>query len=155
VNRPLPLPALAAAATLVLAAAGCGSGYGGGGSSSSSASGGGKTVSLSADPGGALKFDKSKVSVDSGTKTVTVQLKNPTATPHAIASGSQKGQLVSKGGTSSITLTGLKDGTYQLYCPVPGHAAAGMKATLVVGSGGSGGSGDSSSGSGGSGGYGY
>jgi plastocyanin len=138
------LPALAAA-TLVLAAAGCGSGggYGGGGGSATASGdgggGGGKTVSLSADPGGALKFSTREIKVDSGTKTVTVSLKNPSSVEHAIASGDQKGQLVGKGGTSTITLTGLSDGKYTLFCPVPGHAAAGMKATLVVGSGSGGG----------------
>ena len=134
-----------AAATLVLAAAGCGSGggYGGGGGSSAASGGGGgggKTVSLSADPGGALKFSKSEIKVDSGTKTVTISLMNPSSVDHGIASGGQKGAVVGKGGTSTITLTGLKDGKYALVCPVPGHAAAGMKATLVVGSGSGGGS---------------
>jgi len=30
-----------------------------------------------------------------------------------------------------VTVT-LKPGTYQFYCPVPGHKAAGMKGTLTV-----------------------
>ena len=141
-----------AAATLVLAVGGCGSGggYGGGGgdttASGGGSGGGGKTVSLTADPGGALKFSTKEIKVDSGTKTVTVSLMNPSSVEHGIASGGQKGEVVGKGGTSTITLTGLKDGKYTLVCPVPGHAAAGMKATLVVGSG---------SGSGGSSGGGY
>jgi uncharacterized cupredoxin-like copper-binding protein len=154
-NGRLSLPALAAA-SLVLAVAGCGSGgYGssGGGSSSSNASSGsgGQTVSLLADPSGALKFSTSEIKVDSGTKTVTIAMKNPSPVDHGIASGDQKGDVVGKGGTSTITLTGLKDGTYTLFCPVDGHAAAGMKATLVVGSGG----GSKSGGSGSGGGYAY
>jgi plastocyanin len=50
------------------------------------------------------------------------------------------------GGTADLTVT-LKNGTYDLYCSVPGHKALGMDATITVGTGGSGGG---SSGGGGS-----
>ena len=39
---------------------------------------------------------------------------------------------MSNGGTSVITITDLKPGTYTLYCAVPGHEQAGMKGTLTV-----------------------
>ena len=41
------------------------------------------------------------------------------------------GKTVNKGGTSRVTVT-LKKGTYTFYCPVDGHAAAGMKGKLVA-----------------------
>ena len=47
--------------------------------------------------------------------------------------------LIEPGKSATLTVT-LKAGTYTLWCPVPGHAALGMKTSLKV-SGGSGGSG--------------
>ena len=41
------------------------------------------------------------------------------------------GPIVSNGGVSTVTLT-LKPGTYQFYCSVDGHAAAGMRGPLTV-----------------------
>jgi uncharacterized cupredoxin-like copper-binding protein len=141
----LAAAALATAAVLALAA--CGS------DSSSSAStapattatpatttaaasgGAGSTVTLSADPTGALKFDKTTLTATAGT--VTVEMKNPSSSgvPHGIAvegnGVDQDGETVQPGGTSTDTLT-LKPGTYTFYCPVPGHEDAGMKGTLVV-----------------------
>jgi hypothetical protein len=51
-----------------------------------------------------------------------------------------------KPGKSAILAVTLKSGTYALWCPVPGHAAKGMKTSIKVpgtstGGGGSGGSG--------------
>ena len=55
--------------------------------------------------------------------------------PHAIGVKghglNRKGKTVNKGGTSRVTVT-LKKGTYTFYCPVDGHAAAGMKGKLIV-----------------------
>ena len=144
-----PRLAAAALATVgVLALAACGS------SSSSSAStttaattpaaptttaaaAGGKasTVTLSADPTGALKFDKTTLTAPAGT--VTVEMDNPSSSgvAHGIAvegnGVDQDGKTVQPGGKSTDTLT-LKPGTYTFYCPVPGHEDAGMKGTLVV-----------------------
>ena len=41
------------------------------------------------------------------------------------------GPIVGSGGTSTFTAS-LKPGTYEFYCQVPGHEAAGMKGTLTV-----------------------
>ncbi len=104
----------------------------GGGSSSS---GGGQTVNLSADPGGALKFDTSKLEAKAGT--VTFVMKNPDSAgaPHAISIEGmgldEDGNTVSPGGTSKVTVE-LKAGSYEFYCPVDGHEAAGMKGELTV-----------------------
>ena len=144
-------PRLAAAALAtagVLALAACGS------SSSSSAStttaattpaaptttaaaAGGKasTVTLAADPTGALKFDKTTLTAPAGTVTVVMDNPSSSGVAHGIAvegnGVDQDGKTVQPGGKSTDTLT-LKPGTYTFYCPVPGHKAAGMKGTLVV-----------------------
>jgi len=94
-----------------------------------------KTVRLSADPKGKLKFNTSRLTVAHGK--VSLVMKNPSGSglPHAIAvegKGVDKdGKTVSPGGTSKVTVT-LKKGTYEFYCPVDGHKAAGMKGKLVV-----------------------
>ena len=99
------------------------------------AAGGASTVTLSADPTGALKFDKATLTATAGT--VTVMMKNPSTSgvPHGIAvegnGVDQDGETVQPGGTSTDTLT-LKPGTYSFYCPVPGHEEAGMKGMLIV-----------------------
>ena len=130
---------LGAAAT-ALAAAGCG---GGGGSSSSTPSStpastpapaaSSSNLSLSADPSGNLKFNKSSLSAKAGTVTMTMD--NPSSVPHGIAvqgNGVNKvGSTVTKGGKSTITVT-LKPGKYTFYCPVDAHRAAGMQGTLTV-----------------------
>lgn len=102
-------------------------------SSSSSASSSGKDLKLSADPGGALKFDVSSLKAKAGTVTLTMD--NPSSLPHAIAvegNGVDKdGEVVQQGGTSTVKVE-LKKGTYTFYCPVPGHEEGGMKGTLTV-----------------------
>jgi plastocyanin len=102
------------------------SGGGGGG-------GGGQTLKLTADPGGALKFDKSSLTAKAGKFTIVMD--NPSSLPHAIEVEGQgmevKGDTVTKGGVSKASGT-LKAGTYEFYCPVDGHKQAGMKGTLTV-----------------------
>ncbi|HVI36958.1 MAG TPA: plastocyanin/azurin family copper-binding protein [Gaiellales bacterium] len=95
--------------------------------------GSGQALSLSADPGGALKFDKSDLSAKAGR--VTIVMKNPSSLPHAIAvegNGVDKdGPTVGNGGASRVTVT-LKPGKYEFYCPVDGHKQAGMEGHLTV-----------------------
>lgn len=45
---------------------------------------------------------------------------------------SYKLPLLAPGDSATLDLRGLPAGTYDLYCTVPGHEAAGMKATLVI-----------------------
>ena len=142
----LPLAALASVAMIALA--GCGSSNNSSSSSaasstpstaastpstSSSSSGAAETLKLSADPGGALKFDKTTLTAKAGT--VTIQMDNPASLPHAIAvegNGVDKsGETVQQNGVSKVTVD-LKPGTYTFYCPVDGHKQAGMKGTLTV-----------------------
>jgi uncharacterized cupredoxin-like copper-binding protein len=90
------------------------------------------TLKLSADPGGALRFTKSRLTAKAGK--IKLVLANPSSSgmPHGIAiQGHGSGKVVQPGGTSTLTTT-LKRGTYTFICPVPGHAAAGMKGTLTV-----------------------
>jgi len=102
-------------------------------SSSSAASGGGSDLKLSADPSGALKFDKSKLAAKSGA--VTITMNNPSSVPHGIAvegNGVDKdGQIVNSGGTSTVSVS-LKPGKYTFYCPVDSHRQQGMEGTLTV-----------------------
>jgi plastocyanin len=94
-----------------------------------------KTVKLSADASGELKFNKSKVTVTHGK--VAFVMKNPSGSgkPHAVSvegKGIDKdGKVVQPGGTSKVTVT-LKKGTYEFYCPVGNHEAAGMKGKITV-----------------------
>ena len=97
------------------------------------AAGNASTLSLSADPSGALKFNKKVLSTKSGA--VTINMSNPSSLPHGIAvegNGVDKdGQTVTSGGTSTVSVN-LKPGKYTFYCPVDGHKQAGMKGTLTV-----------------------
>jgi plastocyanin len=98
-------------------------------------SGGGKaqTLKLVADPGGALKFDKTTLSAKAGK--VTIVMDNPSDLPHAVeieGSGVEvAGDTVQKGGVSKASAD-LKAGEYEYYCPVGNHQSAGMEGTLTV-----------------------
>jgi uncharacterized cupredoxin-like copper-binding protein len=94
--------------------------------------GGSSTVKLTADPGGALKFDKTSLSAKAGK--VTVVMDNPSQTPHAVeveGKGVEEETKTLTQGTAKVTVD-LKPGKYEFYCPVDGHKAAGMKGTLTV-----------------------
>jgi plastocyanin len=94
-----------------------------------------KTLKLSADAKGKLKFSTTKLTTTHGKVTLVMTNPGGSGKPHAIAvegKGVDKdGKVASPGKTSTVTAT-LKKGTYQFYCPVDGHRAAGMKGTLVV-----------------------
>jgi plastocyanin len=142
-------------ASLVLIAAGCGGddddnggGGGGGGSGDSSGAdtgdassgggggggGGGATkLKLTADPGGALKFDKTELTAKPGKVTITMD--NPSDVPHAVeveGNGVEEETKTLTSGTADVTVD-LKAGKYEFYCPVDGHKEAGMEGTLTVG----------------------
>jgi plastocyanin len=100
---------------------------------SSAAAGRSSTLSVSADPSGALKFNKKALTAKSGA--VTINMSNPSSLPHAVAvegNGIDKdGQTVEKGGTSTVSVN-LKPGKYEFYCPVDSHKQQGMEGTLTV-----------------------
>lgn len=141
-------------AVLMLAVAGCGSSSS---STSSSASapapaastpttstsstpapastGTAQKLSLAADPGGQLKYDKSSLTATAGS--VSIVLTNTSPVPHDVAIASSSGAVVGatpsfQGGSKTLTVQ-LKPGTYKFYCTVPGHRAAGMEGALTVG----------------------
>jgi plastocyanin len=58
------------------------------------------------------------------------------------------------GATATLRVTLANDGSYELYCPIDGHRAQGMRATVTVGTG-SGGTTTNGGGTTTSGGYGY
>jgi plastocyanin len=119
-----------AAAAGALALAGCGGGDSG---SSGAGGGGGEQLSLAADPGGALKYEQTALEAKPGQ--VTINFTNDSSTPHAVeieGNGVEaKSDVVTKG-KSSVTAD-LKAGTYEFYCPVGQHRAAGMEGKLTVG----------------------
>ena len=93
------------------------------------------TRTLKASASGALKFNVKTIRAPHGK--ITFVMKNPSGsgTSHGIAvegHGVDKdGKIVDPGGTSRVTVT-LKKGTYEFYCPVSGHKAAGMRGKVVV-----------------------
>lgn len=90
-------------------------------------------MKLTADPGGALKFDKTILETKPGQ--VTLVLDNPSSVPHAIEVEGEgleeEGETVGKGGVSKVTVD-LKAGKYEYYCPVGDHKDAGMEGSLTV-----------------------
>jgi hypothetical protein len=62
-------------------------------------------------------------------------VKNTGAYPHALAihgAGVNKRTAVIKPGKSAVLLVDLRSGSYSLWCPIPGHAVRGMKATVTM-----------------------
>jgi uncharacterized cupredoxin-like copper-binding protein len=96
---------------------------------------GSSTVRLHAAATGALKFNVKVLRAAHGKVTVIMSNPSTSGLRHGVAvqgKGVDKdGKIVAPGKRSVLTLT-LKKGTYQFYCPFPGHKAAGMKGTLIV-----------------------
>jgi plastocyanin len=132
---------------IAVLAAGCGSSSSGASSSVSSAisspasavssavssAAAGHVVEIDVADSG-LQFVSSTATASAGP--VVIRSKNPQSLGHDIAirgnGVDMKGDIVSDGGVSTITISDLKPGTYTYYCSVPGHEAAGMKGTLTV-----------------------
>jgi plastocyanin len=134
-------------AVLALAAAGCGGSDNGGGgdgtgssatstpssatSTPSSSGGAGETLAVTADPSGAISWDKTSLSAKPGK--VTLKLVNKSSTPHAIeieGNGVEDKTETITGGQGEVTVD-LKAGDYEYYCPVGQHRQT-MKGTLTV-----------------------
>ncbi len=131
---------LASIAAMALLAAGCGSSSSGSSAPATSpqavtetTGGVSTTLDLTADPGGALTFDKTALEAPAGQ--VAIQMTNDSSIDHNIAiegNGTDvQGAVVKDGGTSSVSAD-LAAGTYTFYCSVDGHREAGMVGTLTV-----------------------
>jgi uncharacterized cupredoxin-like copper-binding protein len=126
-------------AALVAALAGCGGDDDGGGAEATQAEttpGSGaaaQTLEIDADPSGALRFTTESLQANAGE--VHIVMDNPSDVPHNVAlrgnGVDEKGEVVGKDEQSEVTAT-VEPGTYEFYCSVPGHEAAGMKGELVV-----------------------
>jgi plastocyanin len=126
---------------LLAALAGCGGGDDdeGGGAQATQAEttpdsgGASQTLQIEADPSGALRFTTESLQANAGE--VTIVMENPSSVPHnvAIKGGGvdEKGEVVGEGETSEASAT-VEPGTYEFYCSVPGHEAAGMTGELTV-----------------------
>ncbi len=92
-----------------------------------------QTLKLSADPSGALKFDKTRLVAKPGKVTITMD--NPSPVQHAVSilgnGVSADGNTVGSGGVSTVTAK-LPAGRYDFFCPVDGHKQAGMSGRLIV-----------------------
>jgi plastocyanin len=125
----------------VLTAAGCGGDDDSGGSGSSGGTGtessgggggGGETLTVTADPGGAIKWDKTELNAKAGK--VTLKIVNESEIPHAIeveGNGVEEETDTVTGENAEVTVD-LKPGKYEYYCPVGDHKQQGMKGTLTV-----------------------
>ena len=123
---------------LVALLAGCGGGDDGdegAGETAQATTGGGspQTLQLQSDPSGALRFTTDSLQSNAGE--VTIVMENASSVPHNIAlrggGVDEQGEIVGKGERSEVTAT-VEPGTYEFYCSVPGHEAAGMKGELTV-----------------------
>ena len=116
---------IAGASLLVVPFAACGGGSSTGGSSVS-----GADVTVHAQD--SLKFDKSDYTAKAGD--LTIGYVNDGSLTHTLLVQGKDGfklQVTSRGDTKSGKVN-LSAGSYTIFCDVPGHEAAGMKATLNV-----------------------
>jgi manganese oxidase len=91
-------------------------------------------------PAGASEVKLSEFKIDPSDLTVSadssIVVTNAGTTPHnlTIQGTDYKTKDISPGQSATLDLKGLKEGTYTMMCSIPGHAQAGMKGTLTVGS---------------------
>lgn len=109
------------------------------GSEGAAAGGEASTLEIAADPGGALAYTETELTVPAGD--VTVEFTNDSPVPHDVAFSEEGGDTggepmgvteVITEGTDTLELSDLKPGTYKYWCTVPGHLEAGMEGTLTV-----------------------
>jgi uncharacterized cupredoxin-like copper-binding protein len=79
-----------------------------------------------------FKFQPSTITVKAG-ETVDIVFDNGGQNPHTFTVQGTSFELKADPGKSdTAALKGLKAGTYQFICSIPGHAQLGMKGTLTV-----------------------
>jgi plastocyanin len=91
-------------------------------------------VAMSADPGGALRWDRATYEAEAGDITFVVRNSSPVGHQFSIEGNGVKFKSPNFGTntTNMYTVKGLPAGEYQIVCNYPGHKAAGMVATLIV-----------------------
>jgi uncharacterized cupredoxin-like copper-binding protein len=87
-------------------------------------------VNVTAGKPSEFHFTLSKKSVPHGT--VTFKITDKGALSHDFKIAGKKTKLIAPGKSAKLTVKFAKAGKYPYLCTVPGHAAAGMKGTLVV-----------------------
>jgi plastocyanin len=103
------------------------------GEEAEAAEGGEGALTLAADSGGDLSFDRQSLEAPAGE--VTIRMENPSSLPHNVSiegdGVDEEGETVQQGGTSEVSAQ-LRAGEYTFYCSVPGHQEGGMEGTLTV-----------------------
>jgi uncharacterized cupredoxin-like copper-binding protein len=98
---------------------------------------GGQAIAISESE---FKLDPSTVKV-SEAGSYSVELTNDGKIAHAFEIEGQgleeKTEAIQPGETAELTVD-LKNGSYEIYCPIDGHRQSGMEGALTVGSGGAG-----------------
>ena len=101
---------------------------------STAASASSQTLRIKASPT-ALKFNVKTLHARHGRVTIVMSNPRSASLQHGVAVKGRRvrriGKAVNPGRTSTVTVT-LRKGRYTFFCPVPGHAAAGMKGTIIV-----------------------
>ena len=97
------------------------------------ASGSATKLAVAADPGGAKKFTETELTATAGQ--VEVDFANDSQLPHAVeieGNGVEETTETVTGEDAPPLTIDLPAGTYEFYCPVGDHRAAGMEGTLTV-----------------------
>jgi plastocyanin len=96
--------------------------------------GGGGSVSLTADPDGALAYQESTLTAPAGS--VTIEFDNPASLGHDVVVEDADGNEITRTDVISEdtqTATGeFEAGDYTYYCSVDAHREAGMEGTLTI-----------------------
>jgi uncharacterized cupredoxin-like copper-binding protein len=121
------LVSLALAPALVVTLAACGGGGSSTSSSTTTAGGTRSTVTVHAED--VLRFDKTAYTAKAGT--IDFDYVNDGSLSHTLLIQGNSTFKLAIGHEARGSVT-LAKGTYTLYCNLPGHEAAGMKATLTV-----------------------
>jgi plastocyanin len=91
------------------------------------------TLTIPADPSGALAYQFADAQANAGQ--VTVRSPNESSIDHDISiegnGVDENGEVVKNGGVSEVKVD-LKPGEYTFYCSVEGHREGGMEGTLTV-----------------------
>jgi plastocyanin len=91
-------------------------------------------AALAADPGGALAYDTTELTMAAGQP--TIQFTNKSDTDHDVTIEDANGNVIGQSkvianGSTAVRFIAESD-TYTFYCSVDGHREAGMEGTLTL-----------------------